>query len=169
MGIFTAPKGLPKMSQRARRASLFITLFILERDNNNKNNRLDLNGSKGNINIPLLYYVLLTPGQPHSPPRKLLCIVYFLWGCIAGLKMIPVYESMRKNKRFLTAHPSSSKSVMLFFLVFTAGKWYSQSLRCYKRTYSIQYSVSVSPFNKDAGKCGSLFFFSPFFMTQDDM
>lgn len=44
------------MSTRPGQAFLFITLFILEGDNNNKNNRLDLNGSKGNINIPLLYY-----------------------------------------------------------------------------------------------------------------
>lgn len=45
------------MSTRPGRVFLFITLFILEGDNNNKNNRLDLNGSKGNINILLLYYV----------------------------------------------------------------------------------------------------------------
>lgn len=35
----------------------FITLFILKRNNNNKNKRLDLNGSKGTVNIFPLNYV----------------------------------------------------------------------------------------------------------------
>lgn len=35
----------------------FITLFILKRDNNNKNKRLDLNGGKGTINIFHLNHV----------------------------------------------------------------------------------------------------------------
>lgn len=54
--------------------SLFeITLFILERDNDDKkkNNRLYLNGSKGTIDAPLLniclYFFL---GQPHCPQRR---------------------------------------------------------------------------------------------------
>lgn len=152
------------MSQRPRRASLFITLFILERDNNNKNNRLDLNGSKGNINIPLLYYVLLTRGQPHSPPRRRLCTVYFLWGYIAGLKMIPVYESMRKNKRFLTPHPSSSKSVTLFLLYLLWGGYILSHWGVTKEhtAFSIQWACLL--LIKTPGSVAGCFFSFSFFL-----
>ena len=67
--------------QRDRGGRLILSPYLSWRgDNNNKNNRLDLNGSKGNINIFASYGILW-------------CRVR---GCTAGLKMIPVYESMRK-------------------------------------------------------------------------
>lgn len=67
------------MSTRPGRASRFISLFILERDNNNKNNRLDLNGSKGKINIPsyiVFLFIFFALRQPHSPLRRFPCTVY---------------------------------------------------------------------------------------------
>lgn len=56
----------------------FITLFILKRNNNNKNKRLDLNGSKGTVNIFLLNYIFFpfyswaTTQSPQEAP--LYCI-----------------------------------------------------------------------------------------------
>lgn len=48
-------KRTPLNVNETRRVSLFITLFILVWDNNNKNNQLDLNGCKENINILLVH------------------------------------------------------------------------------------------------------------------
>lgn len=73
------------MSTGPGRVSLFITLFILEGDNNNKNNRLDLNGSKGNINILLPYYYFFVSWTATQYPEEaslyicVLCLRLYCW------------------------------------------------------------------------------------------
>lgn len=108
------------MSTKAVRASLFITLFIFERDNNNKNNRLDLNGSKENINILLLYCIFdsWTASQSQETSVDCICTAVFEVVFLPG-KMKPVYESMRKYKRLHTALPFFFEWWKAFVIVFT--------------------------------------------------
>lgn len=65
------------MSMRLCRAYFFITLFILRRDNNNKNNRLDLNYSKGNVLFFVAFFFFNTPAQPTPEETYLYCIFVF--------------------------------------------------------------------------------------------
>lgn len=139
-------------------AALFITLFILERDNNNKNNRLDLNGSKGTINILLLNYVIIfffllfySWTTTQSPEEAALYCIFVCCGrgCIASLKTLPVYKSVRKYKRFLAAHPCFSKSERLLLLYLPEEVIFLVTEVLYERMYSVQYSARESPFNAD--------------------
>lgn len=72
-------------------------------------------------------YIMISDSwtAPRSPGR----LLYIRVLC---LKMMPVYESMRKNKRFVAAHPSSSKSAMLLLLYLLEGELCCWSLRCYR-------------------------------------
>lgn len=63
-------KRTPLNVKQTSRVSLFITLFILLCDNNNKNNRPDLNGSKENINIVLLHWVFLDSRTARQLPEE---------------------------------------------------------------------------------------------------
>lgn len=139
-------------------AALFITLFILERDNNNKNNRLDLNGSKGTINILLLNYVIIfffllfySWTTTQSPEEAALYCIFVCCGrgCIASLKTLPVYKSVRKYKRFLAAHPCFSKSERLLLLYLPEEVIFLVTEVLNERMYSVQYSARESPFNAD--------------------
>lgn len=74
--------------------SLFeMTLFILERDNDDKkNNRLYLNGSKGTIDAPLLNICLcFFLGQPPLSPEEGVSFSCILMGFIGGCNSGPLF------------------------------------------------------------------------------
>lgn len=72
-------------------------------DNNSKNNRVDLNGSKGTINILLLNYVVLFLFCTRAPPRRaqkrLLCAEYL---CAVFEVLLPVNKLVLKKKKTST-------------------------------------------------------------------
>lgn len=149
VGIFTAPKGPPKMSTRPRRAPFFITLFILERKGNNKNNRIDLNRSKGNIFYLNVFFLSLS--LSHTAPREVIPVQYIrVWRCTARFRTIAFYES-------LGVHEPCSTSLFLkdckaFVIVFMSRSCilYQWSVTSKK---SVQHSVSESALNKVACMC----------------
>lgn len=140
-------------------ALFFITLFILERDNNNKHNRFDLNGNKGTINFLLLNYVgffcSFTLGQPHSPQRRLLCTVYF---CAVFEVVLPVWKrclfiNQWESINGFSQHTRFSKSEMLLLLYLPEEVIFLVTEVLYERMYSVQYSARESPFNADLHFC----------------
>lgn len=98
-GIFTAPKGLSKMSTRLRPASAFITLFVFHRCNNNKHNRLDLNGSKRKTNTSHLY-CLFTPEQLGALWWMYVSI-FFLFVCFFDEKVWLIFRPHYSNAKSL--------------------------------------------------------------------
>lgn len=109
--------------QRDRGGRLILSPYLSWRgDNNNKNNRLDLNGSKGNINIFASYGILCFFWLLESrtaPTRRPLCTVYLCAVFEAALpvwKWYPFMNQWEKYKQFVTAHPSSSESAALLLL-----------------------------------------------------
>lgn len=149
--IFTAPKGLPKMSARQGRAFVFITLFISKGDNNNTNNKLDLNGSKGNINFTICFILMDSRAVPAG---RLLCTAYLR----AALELVLlIWKWCLLINQWQSVNGSSEHSALLsaFVIVFTGG---SHILGYWGVTCSVQNSVRENYFITKACKSGRLFF-----------
>lgn len=137
--------------QRDRGRRLILSPYLSWRgDNNNKNNRLDLNGSKGNINIFASYGILcfFDSWRAAQPPQGGLSALYI---CVLCLRLHCRLENdtrlwiNEKSINSLSRHIPLLLRVRCFCYCIYRRRIYSRSLRCCKGAFSIRDSVSESP------------------------
>lgn len=93
-GIFTAPKGLPKMSASLGWAASFMILFIFNGQNKPENNGLDLNfqqrgGFSEQLGVLVIFFFFVR--VCHTPPAEPICTA-----CVCvGFKILLICEAVR--------------------------------------------------------------------------